>query len=49
MANTLDAYCTNCKEKTFFLFDGEDWRCDNCDAYNTHESKDIPDPYGWLN
>ena len=37
MTNTIDAYCTECETFTWFLFDGEDWESQNCEAYNTQQ------------
>ena len=35
MANTIDAYCNKCEQFTYFTFDGEDWECESCGAYNS--------------
>lgn len=48
MANTIDAHCSRCGEFTYFVFDGEDWECQNCGGYNTQgDHNDSESPYGY--
>ncbi|HWQ88729.1 MAG TPA: hypothetical protein VN374_02000 [Desulfitobacteriaceae bacterium] len=35
MNKTIEAYCIECGEFTTFIFDDEDWICQNCGSFNS--------------
>ncbi len=35
MENTINAFCSECGEFAEFIYDEDDWICQNCGGHNT--------------